>query len=43
MIQRSPMKHKRLLTDAFAYTFAGYFVQPLTVVSSLWTKGLIGP
>lgn len=37
------MKHKGLVIDAFAYTFAGYLVQPLAIISSLWTKGLIGP
>lgn len=37
------MKHNRLIADAFAYTFAGYLVQPLALLSSLWIKKTIGP
>jgi O-antigen/teichoic acid export membrane protein len=37
------MRYKSLVRDAFAYTFAGYLIQPLTLISSLWIKGIIGP
>lgn len=39
----SGMKHKSILVDAAFYTFAGYLVQPVTIVASIWTKAIIGP
>lgn len=37
------MKHKLIVRDALVYTFAGYLVQPLLIISSLWIKRIIGP
>jgi O-antigen/teichoic acid export membrane protein len=37
------MKYKRLLVDATVYSFAGYLIQPLAIVSSLMVRGAIGP
>lgn len=37
------MKHKRIFIDATAYTFSGYIVLPLSLISSLFVKKTIGP
>ena len=40
---KNGMKHKSIIVDATFYRFAGYVVQPITIVSSIWTKSIIGP
>ena len=37
------MKYKDIIVDATSYTLAGYLVQPLSIISSLFVKGSIGP
>ena len=37
------MRYKRIFVDAAVYSFAGYLIQPLAIVSSLMVKGAIGP
>src|SRR4051794_15775940 len=37
------MRYKRILVDATVYSFAGYLIQPVAIVSSLLVRGTIGP